>query len=115
MAIYLKNSLSKRLKVLLVCFDLDSDIDAVNCGFKTIDIYTLLKKELHKCLHMKTGSKYKKLTPRGIETNVEHANNLTQKLCGCGIDPFSNDAPRHHRSCSCFRYNSSTRIGFVTV
>ena len=30
-----------------------------------------------------------------VKTHVEHARNLKQKLCGCGIDPFSNDAPRH--------------------
>ena len=27
--------------------------------------------------------------------HVEHVKNLKQKLCGYGIDPFSNDAPRH--------------------
>ena len=95
MAIYLQNCSTKRLKVLLVCFVLDSDIDALNCGFKTIHIRTFLRKELHKCLHMKTGSKHKKLTPREIKTNIEHVKNLKQKLCGYGIDPFSNDAPRH--------------------
>ena len=86
---------NKRPKVLLVCFVLDSDIDALNCGFKTIHIRALLRKELHKCLHMKTGSKHKKLTSRGIKTNVEHVKNLKQKLCGCDIDHFSNDALRH--------------------
>ena len=44
---------------------------------------------------MKTGSKHKELTPREIKIHVEHVKNLKQKLCGYGIDPFSNDAPRH--------------------
>ena len=44
---------------------------------------------------MKTGSKHKELTPRGIKIQVEHVKILKQKLSGCGIGPFSNDAPRH--------------------
>ena len=44
---------------------------------------------------MKTDSKHKEITPRGIKNHAEHVKNLKQKLCGYGIDPFSNDAPRY--------------------
>ena len=44
---------------------------------------------------MKIGSKHKEITPRGIKIHVEHVKNLKRKLCGYGIDPFSNDARRH--------------------
>ena len=72
-----------------------TEIDAVNCWVNTIHIHTLLRKELHKCIHMKSGSKNKEITPRRIKFHVEHVKNLKQKLCGYGIVPFSNDAPRH--------------------
>ena len=69
---------------------------------------------------MKTGSKHKEITPRGIKIHVEHVKNLKRKLCGYGIDPFSNDAPRHLptgkiiEGAFFFRYNTNTRNGFVT-
>ena len=44
-------------------FGFSTDADAVNCWVNTIYIHTLLRKELHKCLHMKTGSKYKEVLP----------------------------------------------------
>ena len=72
-----------------------TDIDAVNCWVNTIHIHTLLRKELHKCLHIKTSSKHKEITPRGIKTHVDHVKSLKQKLYGYGIDPFSNECPRH--------------------
>ena len=57
-----------------------ADSDAVNCWVKTIHIHTLLRNELHKCLHMKTGSRHKETTPRVIRIHVEHVKNLKQKL-----------------------------------
>ena len=44
---------------------------------------------------MKTGLKHKGLTPRTIKIHVDHVENLKQKCCGYGIDPFSNYAPRY--------------------
>ena len=44
---------------------------------------------------MKTDSKHKEISPRAIKIHVEHVKNLKQKLWGYGIEPFSNDAPRH--------------------
>ena len=44
---------------------------------------------------MRTGSKHKELTPRGMKIHVQHVTNLKQNLYGYDIDPFSNDAPRH--------------------
>ena len=41
---------------------------------------------------MKTNSKHKQLTPRGIKIHVEHVKNLKQQLCGYGTDIFANDA-----------------------
>ena len=41
------------------CYRSSTDIDAINCWVNTIHVHTLLRKELHKCLHMKTGSKHK--------------------------------------------------------
>ena len=76
MAIYLQNCSTKRLKVLLVRFVLD----VVNCWVNTIHIHLLLRKELHKCVQMKTGSKHKELTLRGIKIHVEHVKNVKQKL-----------------------------------
>ena len=70
-------------------------IDAVNCSVNTIHIHTLLRKKLHKCLHIKTGSKHQELTPQGIKIHVEHVKNLKQKLCRHDIDHFSNNALRH--------------------
>ena len=58
-----------------------TDIDAVNCWVNMIHIHMLLRKELHKCLQMKTGSKDKELTPQGIKVHVKHVQNLKQKLC----------------------------------
>ena len=72
-----------------------TDTDAVNCWVSTIHIHTLLRKELHKCLHMKTSSRHKELTPWGIKIYVKLVKNLKQKLCGYSIDPLCNDAPRH--------------------
>ena len=72
-----------------------TNIDAVNCWVNTIHIHALLRKELLKYVLMKTGSKHKEKTPQGIKIHFEHVNNLKQKLCGYGIDLFSNDAPRH--------------------
>ena len=47
-------------------------LDAVNCCVNTIHIHTLLRKQLHKCLQVNTGSEHKELTPREIKTRVEH-------------------------------------------
>ena len=58
-----------------------TNIGAVNCWIDTIHIHTLLTKELHKCLQMKTGSKHKELIPQGIKIHVEHVKSLKQKLC----------------------------------
>ena len=50
-----------------------TDVNTVNCWVNTIHIHVLLKKEWHICLHAKTGSKHKEITPIGIKTHVEHA------------------------------------------
>ena len=50
------------------CSGVSTDTDAVNCCVNTIHINMLLRKELHECLYMKTGSKHEELTPRGIKT-----------------------------------------------
>ena len=50
----------------LFCSRFSTDTDAVNYCVNTIDIHKLLKKELHKCIEIKTGSKHEKLTPREI-------------------------------------------------
>ena len=71
-----------------------TNIDAVNSWVSTIHIHTLLRKELHKCIHMKTGSAHKEVTPRGRRIHAEHVQNLKEKLRGYGIDPFSKDPPR---------------------
>ena len=72
-----------------------ADIDAVNCWVKTVHIHTLLRKELYKCLQMKTNLKHKELIPPPeIKIHVEHAKHLNEKLCVYGIDPFSNNASR---------------------
>ena len=42
-----------------------TDIDAVNTWVNTIHIHALVRKSLHKVLHMKTSSKHKEITPRG--------------------------------------------------
>ena len=66
----------------LFCSRFSTDIDAVNYCVNTIDIHTLIKKELHKCIEIKTGSKHEELTPREIKIHVKHLKNLKQKLCG---------------------------------
>ena len=57
---------------------LSTDIDAVNYGQNTIHIHTLLRNELHKSLHMKTGFKHKELTLQVI--HVEHVKIFEQKI-----------------------------------
>ena len=44
---------------------------------------------------MKTSLKHKAVIPRGIKIHTEHAKSLKPKLCGCGVDPFFNDALRY--------------------
>ena len=61
--------------------EFSTDIDAVNYWFNIIKIHSLLRKKLNKCLQMKTGSKHKELTPRGIKIHLEHLKYLKQKLC----------------------------------
>ena len=37
-------------------------LDGVNCCVNTVHIHTLLRKQLHKCLQVKTGSEHKELS-----------------------------------------------------
>ena len=57
-----------------------TDTDTVNCLVNTFHIHALLRKELHKCLQMKTGSKHEELKNREIKSHVEHVKNLKQNL-----------------------------------